>query len=99
MAAGFACLICDAPLGKPVYHLDSPSLNSLSRIHPGSAEVFFCDRCSHLQTTPLTNTQEYYEKQYTFHTGSLDEDRIYVDPTGHKKFETEFRAEVLLAKL
>jgi SAM-dependent methyltransferase len=94
------CLVCEAALAAPLYRAQPPTLDSLGRpLHSGAADVWFCDRCGHLQTTPLTDCEGFYEHRYAYHTGSLDEDRVLVAPGGRTRYETEVRAELMLSRL
>lgn len=93
------CLVCHDASPVRLGRTDPPSLNSLGAVHPAAADITFCDRCGHLQTTPLADARAFYERAYAYHTGSLDEDRLLVPPDGPPRYETEVQAERMLARL
>src|SRR5690348_11552768 len=84
------CNICGEQLPQPVY-VGPPSLSitSLCEIRPGRTEVFFCNRCGHLQTTPLSEIDAYYESQYRILLDSDDEDQLYKIKDGKKIFRID----------
>lgn len=94
-----ACRICSAPFKTPLHHLAPPVLTSICEVHDRGGDVWFCEQCSHLQTTDLADAPAYYQSHYQFHTHSSDEDRILIAPDGTRVFETEFRAATILDKI
>lgn len=94
------CNVCTAPLGGPVYRSpENASITTMNRIIPGRTEVYFCDACGHLQTTPLPNLAEYYASEYAINLASDDDDQLYKVVDGVPVYRAEHQASVLLAKV
>ncbi len=95
------CNVCEHTLGEPVYRSPSDqSITSMAQIRPGCTVVYLCERCGHLQTTPLPHLDEYYDHDYHILVESEDEDQLYrIEPDGRKVFRVEHQVETLLSKV
>jgi 2-polyprenyl-3-methyl-5-hydroxy-6-metoxy-1,4-benzoquinol methylase len=94
------CNVCSQSLGAPVYRsAEARSLTSLSEFYDGRTEVFFCDRCGHLQTTEIQDIQKYYDTQYNIFVDSDEEDLLYKVVDGNKLFRVEHQVQTILEKL
>jgi SAM-dependent methyltransferase len=94
------CNVCSAALGEAVYRsLDNASITTMNKIIPGRTEVFFCERCGHLQTTALPDLDAYYANEYEINLASEDDDQLYKVVDGCAVYRAEHQASVLLKKL
>jgi SAM-dependent methyltransferase len=94
------CNICGSDLGKPLYvSPQGVSITSLCEIYSEPTEVFFCPTCSHLQTTEITDLQNYYDTMYKILIDSEEEDQLYAIEGDLKIFRVEHQAKTLLKKI
>jgi len=94
------CNVCALKIVKPLFSPPgSTSLTSLGDVIGGSADVYFCDNCGHLQTIEIQNVAEYYDKQYKILIDSKDEDQLYKIENGQKIYRYDFQAKTVLSKL
>lgn len=95
-----SCNVCGGDLGAPVYRPASGlSVTSLCQIQEGSADVFFCRHCGHLQTTELPGIQEYYDRDYRILVDSEEEDQLYEVRDGRIVYRTDHQVTTLLSKV
>ena len=94
------CLVCDSPLGDPVYDSANPvAVTSLCELRKAPTVVRFCPRCGHLQTEALPGLVGYYDQDYKILIDSEEEDQLYAVVKGRKIFRTEHQVETLLNKV
>lgn len=94
------CNVCAQSPGQPVYVSNGDqSITSMSQIIAGKTEVFFCNECGHLQTTPLPNLNTYYEDQYRILLNSEEEDQLYRIDGERKVFRVQHQIDTLLRKI
>ena len=94
------CNACGSPLGTPIYESPSnASLTTMNTVIPGRTEVYFCDACSHLQTTSLPNLDEYYALEYEANLASDDDDQLYKVVDGRPIYRAAHQAHMVLRKL
>lgn len=94
------CNVCNTNLPAPLYcPLGEHSLSSLGELINGYAQVYFCDKCGHLQTQEIQNIDEYYDKQYKILIDSEDEDQLYKIEGDQKIYRYDFQTETALDKL
>ncbi len=94
------CNVCCSSLDGPVFRSEgTSSITSLSEIYPGKTEVFFCERCGHLQTTEVGDLDDYYDKSYKLFTDSEEEDQLYEVRDGEKYYRVEHQVQTLLSKV
>lgn len=93
-----ACNLCEHALGEPIYRSpDDRSITSTGEIRSGCTMVYFCDRCGHLQTTPLADLAGYYDHDYRILIDSEEEDQLYsIERDGRKVFRVEHQVATLL---
>lgn len=92
------CNVCGKPLETPVYRSEQErSVTSLSEIHQGRTEVYFCSNCGHLQTPEIRNIDEYYDDAYKILVGSDEEDQLYKVTGDRKIYRSDHQASVLLS--
>lgn len=95
-----ACLICDAPSAEAIYrHRGGVSVSSTARTLDVPTVVYACARCGHVQSEPLDNVEEYYDRTYNVHLESDDADDLYELRDGRPVFRTQHQAAVALEKL
>ncbi len=92
------CNICATGLDEPVYESET-SLTSVFDIFPQPTRVRICRNCGHLQTDEIEDAAAFYDTEYTFLTGSEDEDHIYEVHDGNKIYRTGHQIDVLRRKL
>jgi SAM-dependent methyltransferase len=94
------CNVCGNALEEALYESDSArALTSLCTIYEGTAEVYFCKRCGHLQSTEIENIDGYYDCDYDILVASEDEDQIYAVSNGNNIYRTEHQVSTLLLKV
>lgn len=94
------CNVCGLEEKQPIYNSNrSLSITSLCEFYEGKTEVYFCDRCGHLQTIEIQDIQEYYDKQYKILIDSEEEDQLYKIIDNQKKFRVDHQVQTLLNKL
>ena len=94
------CNVCQNSIKQPVYvSTGNISITSLCQIYPQKTEVFFCENCGHLQTTEITNLEEYYDTIYEILIDSEEEDQLYKVIEGQKIFRIDHQVKVLLDKV
>ena len=90
------CNICSLEISDPVYASQSKtSITSLCNLVNGSTAVYFCDSCSHIQTTEIDNIDGYYDKDYKLLVESDEEDQIYCIRDGEKVFRYDHQVDTL----
>jgi SAM-dependent methyltransferase len=91
------CNVCQNDVKQPVYvSTGNLSITSLCQFYPQKTEVFFCEHCGHLQTTEITNLEEYYDTIYKILIDSEEEDQLYKVIDGQKIFRIDHQVKVLL---
>jgi SAM-dependent methyltransferase len=94
------CNICKHPLAVSIFSSkENISITSLCEVHPQKTEVFFCKNCGHLQTTPLSDLETYYDRSYKILIDTEEEDQLYQLIDGQKKYRIEHQLETLLNKV
>ena len=69
------CNICGLELSDPVYASQSETfITSLCNVVKGSTAVYYCDACTHIQTTEVDDIDGYYDKDYKLLVESDEED-------------------------
>jgi len=92
----FACPVCSAPLGDPVYRSAlGRSLDSLGRVLPFETRVHCCRVCSHISTEPIPDLDRYYAENYRISLGSEDDDQLYEMVGDTRVFRTDHQARLL----
>lgn len=90
------CNVCGLELSNPVYAPQSEtSVTSLCNIVKGSTAVYYCDKCSHIQTTEIDDIDGYYDKDYKLLVESDEEDQIYCIRGGEKIFRYDHQVDTL----
>lgn len=90
------CNVCRSELSEPVYASQSEtSITSLCNIVNGSTAVYYCDSCSHIQTTEIDDIDGYYDKEYKLLVESDEEDQIYCIRDGEKVFRYDHQVDTL----
>lgn len=94
------CNVCQSSIQKSIYNSEGNlSITSLCETYPQKTEVFFCARCSHLQTTEIENVDEYYDQTYKILIDTEEEDQLYQVINNKKIFRIDHQVQVLLEKL
>jgi SAM-dependent methyltransferase len=94
------CNICKHSLAAPIFSSkENISITSLCEIHPQKTEVFFCKNCGHLQTTPLSDLEAYYDQSYKILIDTEEEDQLYQAIGGQKKYRIDHQLETLFKKV
>lgn len=94
------CNICKYPLAVSIFSSkENISITSLCEVHPQKTEVFFCKNCGHLQTTPLSDLEAYYDLSYKILIDTEEEDQLYQVIDGQKKYRIDHQVETLLNKV
>lgn len=95
-----ACVVCEAPIGSALYHIDaSTSVSSTARALVTSAALFVCEVCGHVQTGSLGDVDGYYDTEYNVHLESDEADDLYTIRDGVPIYRSRYQAEVALDKL
>lgn len=96
-----SCNVCGNSLSNLLYESEgSQSLTSLCQVKPGITRVYACDRCGHLQTEEMTDSEAFYESEYDILIHSEEEDQLYESRLdGTKIYRTDQQVKVLLDKL
>jgi len=91
------CNVCSAELGEAIYRsAEARSVTSMCEFYPGPTEVYFCGRCSHLQTTAIKNIETYYDSRYNILIDSEEEDTLYEIVEGKRVYRAEHQVQTLL---
>jgi SAM-dependent methyltransferase len=94
------CNICNHQLVTPIFSSkENISITSLCEVYPQKTEVFFCENCGHLQTTPLIDIEKYYDLSYKILIDTEEEDQLYQAIDGQKKYRIDHQLETLLNKV
>lgn len=94
------CNVCESPLQAPIYDSHSKhSMTSLCQLHPGATQVWFCDKCGHILSSPLDHTADYYANDYKILLNHDEEDQIYEVVDGEVTYRTAHQLKVLNSKL
>ncbi len=95
-----ACNICNTKHSAPVYvSAEEVSITSLTEVRAGRTEVYFCECCGQLQTTPLPDLDNYYDEQYRILIDSEEEDQLYKIVGGERVYRVPHQVETLLRKV
>jgi SAM-dependent methyltransferase len=79
--------------------IDDTSITTMNTRLPGKTRVFFCDYCSHLQTSDLFDQQAYYADEYDINSKDEDEDQLYKIVDGMPVFRAEHQLAVVRSKI
>lgn len=94
------CNVCFAANLKELYRSRSMrSITTMNKAVAGETCVYVCSACSHVQTKPLFDLNEYYHDYYEINLSSLQHDQLYSIDNGKKIFRNEHQGRVLLEKL
>jgi SAM-dependent methyltransferase len=94
------CNICGNQLGDPVFiSPNNCSLDSMGNYFDQETRMFFCNNCGHLQSTPLSDVEEYYKTDYNFLLKSDDEDQLYAIVDEKPLFRQDYQINILMQKL
>lgn len=93
------CNVCAHSLHKPIYQSpDNLSITTMNKLIEGHTHVYFCDACSHLQTSELPDLERYYAEEYEINLASEDDDQLYKVVDGRPIYRAEHQAAILQAK-
>ena len=94
------CNVCGHFLNSPIYESpDNRSITTMNKIINGKTEVYFCEVCSHLQTSKLPNLIEYYASEYEINTVSDESDQLYSACGDKVIYRSDHQAAVLMDKV
>lgn len=94
------CNVCEALLTTPLYEsADNCSITTMNKLIEGKTQVYFCDACSHLQTSELPNLADYYAKEYEINSANEEADQLYKVVDGEIVYRANHQATVLLQKI
>jgi len=94
------CNVCGEPFRAPIYQSpDELSITTMNKLVPGKTLLYFCETCSHLQTSELPNLKEYYAFEYEINLASEDDDQIYDVINGEPVFRADHQAATLSEKV
>ncbi|HVJ42749.1 MAG TPA: methyltransferase domain-containing protein [Dongiaceae bacterium] len=94
------CNVCGQILQSPLYQSpDHLSITTMNKLIEGHTRVYFCDSCSHLQTSALPDLERYYAEEYEINLASEDDDQLYKVSDGQPIYRAEHQADVLRAKI
>lgn len=94
------CSICQTKLGSPLYEAHSnKALTSLCELRTGKVKVWLCSNCGHLSGESMSNSHDYYAKDYRILLDHHDEDQIYEVKDGEIVFRTDHQINTLLGRL
>ena len=94
------CNVCESTIKKSFYKSHGEtSITSMGEICNQNLVIYRCDNCSHVQTNPLENIEEYYDQSYKILINSDEEDQIYMDKSGNKTFRIDHQVDTLLKKI
>ena len=94
------CNICKYPLATAIFSSkENVSITSLCEVHLQKTEVFFCKNCGHLQTTPLVDLEEYYDRSYKILIDTEEEDQLYQSIDGKPKYRIDHQVATLVSKV
>jgi len=94
------CNVCGEAFGAPIYQSpDELSITTMNKLVPGKTLLYFCENCSHLQTSELPNLKEYYAFEYEINLASEDDDQIYDVVDGKPIFRADHQATTLSDKV
>lgn len=97
---GQCCNVCGGGLCEPIYLSGGKnSVTSLCEIYPGATEVFFCEVCGHIQTSPVADIDTYYAQEYKILLDSEEEDQIYQVVNGVKIYRTDHQVTTFFKKM
>lgn len=75
------------------------SLTSLCRVYEGTTQVYFCHNCGHVQSSEISNIDEYYDSEYDILIESDEEDQIYEIIDGENIYRTQHQIKTILDKI
>ncbi|MAP24507.1 MAG: hypothetical protein CMM87_03135 [Rickettsiales bacterium] len=93
------CIVCESQLKEPVFSLNNSITSLGSTYNHQKTEVWRCEFCTHLQNTPISDLSLFYDKNYNILINSTDEDQLYFDLNGNKKFRIDHQVDCLMKKL
>jgi SAM-dependent methyltransferase len=94
------CAVCESLIPQPIYQSQSSqSITSLCHLLQVSTQVWFCEKCDHLMTTPLDNSDNYYASDYKINLNHEDEDQIYEVVNQEVIYRTDHQLKILNQKL
>lgn len=94
------CSLCDSDSLYLIYDSDKGvSVTSVSQIHPGRTQVYYCPSCCHVQTEGIADAADYYSEDYNINLSHEDEDQLYEMKGEKKTYRTEHQLNVLVSKI
>jgi SAM-dependent methyltransferase len=94
------CNVCGSGVVPPIYEsLDDCAITTMNKLIGGRTQVYFCDVCSHLQTSELPDLVEYYAQEYEINTAAEDADQLYRVAGGKCIYRADHQAAVLVNKV
>ncbi|MGI9315855.1 MAG: class I SAM-dependent methyltransferase [bacterium] len=97
---GTKCNVCEDTLENPVYTSEKDlSITTMGTLLDGETRVYFCGNCAHIQTTELSNIDEYYALEYEINAESKAADQLYEICGDTPIFRADKQAEVFLQKV
>lgn len=97
IASASSCRICGNVFQAPIYRSTGTwALSSLSERLPVCCQVWYCDRCGHLQSAELPDLAQYYAEHYRILDASEEDDQLYAVEAGGAIFRAEHQARTFL---
>jgi 2-polyprenyl-3-methyl-5-hydroxy-6-metoxy-1,4-benzoquinol methylase len=94
------CNLCGLPLDQPVYRSPGDlSVTSICELYSFRIEVYYCPRCTHLQTPQLTDLEAYYDHSFKMLVDTEEEDHLYEVAGDQRVYRYPHQAKTLLAKV
>lgn len=94
------CTLCDSNSLYLIYDSGKGvSVTSVSQIHSGRTQVYYCPSCCHVHTEGMVDTADYYSEDYNINLSHEDEDQLYEMNGERKVYRTEHQLNVLTSKI
>ena len=91
------CLVCDNYVSKPSF-TSNKSITSLGTLFDQKTVVWWCNKCTHLQNSPIRDIKKFYKNNYNILVESEDEDQLYYDSSGNKKYRNDHQVDCIIEK-
>ncbi len=88
------CLVCNSTNVRPLFETPDGAAFTSAQVATKSEQVTIsiCDNCSHAQTPPIENIEEYYSRLYNFQANSIEEEDLYEVRSGKEIYRSEHQA-------
>ena len=60
--------------------------------------MWWCNKCTHLQNSPIRDIKKFYKNNYNILVESEDEDQLYYDSSGNKKYRNDHQVDCIIEK-